>query len=114
MILNGCSTEPNRSIQLRARAEDKLLGVACFKGVAQTIRTFRISKVMTADFTFILAGKFGVGKTSLFKRIQTGGFSDLSLMTNSSPDSGGSDGELEHLMYEVKLNNTDFKVSFHQ
>ena len=58
------------------------------------------------EFTFILAGKVGVGKTSIFKRIQTGEFMEQSLSNAPSK----SDSEMEHQVYNVTLNDTQYKV----
>ena len=67
----------------------------------------------TQDYTFILAGKFGVGKTSIFRRIQTGEFTDNdnSMLLDTGPRSGGSEAELEHHIYNSTLNGIEHNVS---
>ena len=64
------------------------------------------------DYTFILAGRFGVGKTSIFKRIQTGEFSEQpTLLLDTGLRSGGSDAELEHQVYKATTNEMTYNVS---
>ncbi len=64
------------------------------------------------DYTFILAGRFGVGKTSIFRRIQTEEFSEQpTLLLDTGPRSGGSDTELEHQVYKATINNMTYNVS---
>lgn len=71
-----------------------------------------ITMSQDVNYTFIFAGEFGVGKTSIFKRIQTGKFSDQSsVLLDAVPLSGGSDGELEHYIYRDTLDGINFKVS---
>ena len=59
------------------------------------------------EFTFILAGKLGVGKSSIFKRIQTGSFSEYP----SIGSTGKADGELEHYIYRTTLDGIEYTVS---
>ena len=60
------------------------------------------------EFSVILAGKLGVGKSTIFRRIQTGSFVE-------PPPSGGSvlrpsDGGLESYIYKAKLADKDYTV----
>lgn len=58
------------------------------------------------QYTIILAGKLGVGKTSIFKRIQTGLFLDY------PPSSAGkAEGELENHIYTTTMNGIEYTVS---
>ena len=70
-------------------------------------------KVMNGqDYTFILAGKFGVGKTAIFKRIQTGEYLEQSsILVDNGPRSAGSNAELEHYLYSVNFNDMEYNVS---
>lgn len=56
------------------------------------------------DFTFVLAGKIGVGKTTIFRRIQVGHFVETAMSENE---------EIEHCLYKAKIKDNDFKVSGH-
>lgn len=60
------------------------------------------------EFSVILAGKLGVGKTTIFRRIQTGSFVE-------PPSSGASalrpsDGGLENYIYKTELADKSYTV----
>ena len=61
------------------------------------------------EFSVILAGKLGVGKTTIFRRIQTGSFVE-------PPASGGSvvrpsDGGLESYIYKTRIAGKNYTVT---
>lgn len=58
------------------------------------------------EYTIILAGKLGVGKSSIFRRIQTGVFTEY-----PSVSTGKSEGELENYIYKTTLDGMDYTVS---
>lgn len=60
------------------------------------------------EFSFVLAGKLGVGKSSIFRRIQSGTFSEI---PSGGSGQGRPDGELEHHIYHTTLNDEDYSVS---
>ena len=55
------------------------------------------------NYTFVLAGKLGVGKSTIFRRLQNDGFVASAPLSKSG-------GEMEHQIYHVILRNQDFKV----
>lgn len=59
------------------------------------------------NFTFILAGVLGVGKTTIFKRIETGEF----VQTPNPASVSKSDVEIEHFLYTHNNREKEFKVS---
>ncbi len=76
-----------------------------------------VSLTSTMNYTFILAGKFGVGKTAIFNRIKTEEFTDedndSNMLLDTGPLSSGSDGELEHQLYRTTINSVKYEVSYH-
>lgn len=59
------------------------------------------------NYTFVLAGKLGVGKSSIFRRLQKDEFVPTPPLSNGLSK---SNGEMEHQIYHVTLRNQDFKV----
>lgn len=59
------------------------------------------------EYTIILAGKLGVGKTSIFRRIQTGVFTEYPAVSTGK----GGEGELENHIYKTTLDGMDYTVS---
>ena len=67
-----------------------------------------MSQEPVEEFSVILAGKLGVGKSTIFRRIQTGSFME-------PPASAGSvirpsDGGLESYIYKTKLADKNYTV----
>ena len=69
---------------------------------------------MAKEQTFILAGKVGVGKTSLFRRVQTGTYVSTSAtpehLSTSQANPLKSEEELEYYLYNVTLQEQEYKV----
>ena len=69
---------------------------------------------MAKELTFILAGKVGVGKTTLFKRVQTGTYVSTSVAPKHQSSSQvtplKSEEELEYCLYNVTLQEQQYKV----
>ena len=59
------------------------------------------------NYTFVLAGKLGVGKSTIFRKLQKDEFVVSTPLSNGLSKSGG---EMEHQIYQVTLRNQDFKV----
>ncbi len=71
---------------------------------------------MPAEYSFVLAGKYGVGKTSLFLKLKNDGKIPSGVVEGCSRSSTrmGSeeeDGGLDSCIYVTKLNEKDIKVS---
>lgn len=78
-------------------------------------------------YNIVLAGKYGVGKTAIFKVIKTGGLSTSSeqqhqqhqstdgtasaAATASPPGSGNPQMELEHQLYTAVLDGVNYQVT---
>lgn len=71
---------------------------------------------MAKELTLILAGKLGVGKTSLFRRVQTGTFVSAAtpehVSITSQANSTKSEEELEYFLYNVTLGEQEYKVHY--
>ena len=59
------------------------------------------------EYTIILAGKLGVGKTSIFRRIQTGVYTEYPAVSTGK----SGEGELENYIYRTTLDGMDYTVS---
>ena len=60
------------------------------------------------EFTFIFAGVLGVGKTTIFKRIETGEFVQTPAPTLANSK---SDSDIENYIYVQTINDKEYKVS---
>lgn len=62
------------------------------------------------EFTFIFAGVLGVGKTTIFKRIETGEFVQTPAPTLANSK---SDSDIENYIYVQTIHDKEYKVSIH-
>ena len=58
------------------------------------------------EYSIVFAGRVGVGKSSLFTRLQHGGFSEYSDRNATS----GRDMGIENFVYETTVSGKDVKV----
>lgn len=67
---------------------------------------------MTAEFSVVLAGRYGVGKTSLFQRLKHGRVPE-GLVEACSSQSSRSDEDLglDSLFYSKEVNGKNIRVS---
>lgn len=68
---------------------------------------------MPAEYNFILAGKYGVGKSSLFTRLKTGDVPDgvTEGTSRSTRTWGDDDGGLDSFVYEREIDGKKIRVS---
>lgn len=68
---------------------------------------------MPVEYSVILAGKFGVGKSCIFERLKTGEVPDgVTRGTSRSTNTwGDDDGGLDNFVYEREIEGRRIKVS---
>lgn len=69
---------------------------------------------MPVEYSFVLAGKYGVGKTSIFKKLKTG-HAPEGITEGSSRNAFSyttDDGGLENYFYEREINGRKIKVGY--
>lgn len=67
--------------------------------------------VMPSEYSFVLAGKFGVGKSTLFKRIKTKKTPDNVVSGRTTTRTWGEDEGIDNLLYETSVDGRDVRVS---